>query len=147
MRLQLTIPPSSTPLRAVRRVIEGWARAHDVASGPLTLIATELLANAMAVCPPDVDIELVLDLEGEEVTLSVTDCGPTAFDPGEILRPDVDSVRGRGLHIVQTLSNRLTIDRVEGRTVITAHQYRWMLANRRDDQGSSDQAGAERGTW
>jgi anti-sigma regulatory factor (Ser/Thr protein kinase) len=142
MRLHLSLAPATPQLRVVRRVLEAWAGAHDLAPESLLLIATELLANAMAVCPADAQVELVAELHGEEVSLAVTDCGASAFEPGELLPPTVHSVRGRGLHIVQSLSNRLTIERVEDRTVITAYQYRRMLDVLHEGRNAG-QAGSE----
>jgi anti-sigma regulatory factor (Ser/Thr protein kinase) len=74
--------------------------------------------------------------------VTVTDCGEAAFEPGELVPPSVQSVRGRGLHIVQSLSNRLTIERVEDRTVITAYQYRRMLHTLHQGRNAG-QAGSE----
>jgi anti-sigma regulatory factor (Ser/Thr protein kinase) len=134
MRLHLTIPPETSQLRAVRRVLEGWASAHDLPSPSLCLIATELLANAVTASPPGAVIELDVDLADQEVTLAVSDAGPGEFVGADVYAVGPDSMRGRGLHIVNTLSNRLTIERIDGRTVITAHQYRRMLHT--DEPGS-----------
>ena len=149
MRMRLTIAPETSQLRCVRRVLEGWASAHDVAADALCLIATELLANAIAVSPAGADIELSLEMRDQDVTLSVSDAGASGFVGREIRPVKPESLRGRGLHIVNALSNRLTIERVEGRTVVTAHQYRRMLGPLPDhgsNQGSSEGNGTRRGS-
>lgn len=127
MKLQLEIPPDTAELRRTRRIIDGWASAHRLPSDSLNLVATELLANAMAVCPAEQRILLVLDLHGEEVAVTVTDCGPDGFDldPDSVIDPE--ATRGRGLQIVRHLCNRLSVERIGDRTVVTAYQYRQML--------------------
>jgi anti-sigma regulatory factor (Ser/Thr protein kinase) len=127
MRMQLSILPETAQLRAVRRVLEGCAAAHNVAAETLTLIATELVANAISVTPAGQRIDLSVELSDEAVALTVADPGPAEFDGSDSGPVGPESLRGRGLHIVHSLSNRLTIERVDGRTVITAHQYRRML--------------------
>ena len=125
--MRLIVAPETSELRAVRRVLEGWAAGHDVAADALCLIATELLANAIAVSPAGADIEVSLDLRDQDVILAVSDVGPSGFTGPDIGAAPPGSPRGRGLHIVNSLSNRLTVERVGGRTVVTAHQYRRML--------------------
>jgi anti-sigma regulatory factor (Ser/Thr protein kinase) len=126
VRLLLELGPDVTQLRPARRVVEGWAEAHGLPAEALKLIATELLANAIAAGGSD-PVELTLDVDHEDVTLTVTDAGPSGFDPAQLPEAGVTTAGGRGLLIVRALSNRIDVERHGGRTRVSAHQYRRLL--------------------
>jgi anti-sigma regulatory factor (Ser/Thr protein kinase) len=123
VRLLLELRPDVTHLRPARRVGEGWAEAHGLPAEALKLIATELLANAIAASGGTDPVELTLDIDHEDVTLTVTDAGPCGFDPAQLPEAGVTTAGGRGLLIVRALSNRIDVERRGGRTRVSAHQY------------------------
>lgn len=95
--------------------------AHELGwpSEWLTLAATELVCNALAAAPPGGRVELSLHRTDDGgLELRVADDGPGP-PPLPAAPPDVDRVRGRGLFIVQELSDGFWFERVDGCT--TAH--------------------------
>ena len=119
MRLSIELAPEAGQLQHIRRLVSDWARAVSADQESLSLIATELVTNALAATPPTEQVVVWLDSEGGEAQLSVVDAGQglraPAFDP-----PPPTSVRGRGLAIVDRLADRLEIYRADGCTVVTA---------------------------
>ena len=83
------------------------------------LVAYELVANAVAHGRPDGDgtVELVCELADKALIVQVRDAGSHGAVEPRALKPQVG--HGRGLAIVDALSNSWTVDRSEG-TVVTA---------------------------
>jgi anti-sigma regulatory factor (Ser/Thr protein kinase) len=119
MRVSIELAPEAGQLEHVRRLVADWARAVNADRDALSLIATELVTNALAATPPTEPVVVWLDHDDAEAQLSVVDGGrgirSPSFDP-----PPPTSVRGRGLAIVDQLADRLEIYRADGCTVVTA---------------------------
>jgi anti-sigma regulatory factor (Ser/Thr protein kinase) len=119
MRLSIELAPHSGQLKHIRRLVADWAQAVRADRDSLSLIATELVTNALAVTPPTEPVVLWLDHDDVEAQLSVVDAGhglsAPHFDP-----PPPTSIRGRGLAIVDRLADRLEIYRADGCTIVTA---------------------------
>lgn len=124
LMLSLHLPTRSSALPQLRRAVQDWADARGIEPFPLTLVAVELTANAIAAATPDGHIELVVRSIGTEVEVRVVDDGP-GFDgpmadgPGASL-PPVSNERGRGLYLVRQLSRELHVGRSNGRTIVRA---------------------------
>lgn len=119
----MLLRPGSTRLLDVRRALSQVAH-DDMGWSPdwLTLTATELVCNALAAAPPDGRVELTLHrLDGGGLELQVADDGPGP-PPLPASPPSVDQVRGRGLFIVQELSDGLWFERVDGCTIAHARK-------------------------
>ena len=120
MRLSIELAPEAGQLKHVRRLVSDWAEAVDVPQDSLPLIATELVSNAIAANPPTEPVVVWLDREGDEAHLSVMDGGAGMERTDEFPSPPPTAVRGRGLAIVDSLADRLEIERTDGCTVVTA---------------------------
>jgi anti-sigma regulatory factor (Ser/Thr protein kinase) len=121
MRVIIQLAPEGGQLRHVRAMVTAWCDAVGVKWDPLPLVVTELLSNALAASPPDEPVEVVLDLRSDEVVVSVLDAG-SGLKSSSFAPPPPTSVRGRGLSIVDQLADNLTIDRLDGHTMVTARK-------------------------
>lgn len=119
MRVVIEVPSSGGQLQAIRRFVEAWADAVATDPGDLPLVATELVTNAINASPPDASVVLRLEREPDEVRLVVMDEGP-GFTLTTVAFPSPDSVRGRGLALVAQTVDSLTVERIDGLTVVTA---------------------------
>jgi anti-sigma regulatory factor (Ser/Thr protein kinase) len=108
-----TVPAGTRHVRTLRHEVERWLVARGVPPAELeewALIVSELVANACEHAPPDGDITVAIADGGGGVGLIVQNpvddgVGPIApRDPGPSAR------RGRGLHLVDLLTDDLTID-------------------------------------
>lgn len=119
MRVVIEVPSSGGQLQAIRRFVEAWADAVATDPDDLPLVATELVTNAINASPTGASVVLRLEREPDEVRLVVMDEGP-GFTMGEAAFPSIDSVRGRGLALVARTVDSLTVERIDGLTVVTA---------------------------
>lgn len=126
LMLKLVLPPHAAALTELRTAVREWAAARRIPDWPLTLIATELAANAIAVTPPDEVVEVVVAAEGRQVEVRVSDAGPGfaegSTEPGAVPVPSSEQPRGRGLLLVRQLSDTVLARRSHGRTVVSAFQ-------------------------
>lgn len=125
--IRMTLPPYNSALSLVRDAVQDWAKEQALPDWPISLIATELVANAIAVTPAGGTIEITVTCEPGYVEVTVADPGP-GFGPGtypwlptEVPMPPPSSLRGRGLSMVRQLSAQLKVDRIAGRTFVSAH--------------------------
>lgn len=122
--MTIEVPAVGGRLSEMRRLVETWAQVVGAEPTALQLIATELLANAINVSPPDTSVFVTLDRPPGRVAVAVADRGPglcegsVSFD-----LPSPASYRGRGLPIVTALADELTVERVEDLTVVTATKF------------------------
>lgn len=123
MRVTIELSPEGGQLRHVRRLVQSWSDAVRAEWDTLTLVTTELVSNALAASPPDVPVEITLQLSPHEVSVSVLDAG-SGLKTRSFAPPPASSRRGRGLAIVDQLADQLTIDRRDGRTLVTARKRR-----------------------
>ena len=110
-----------------RRLLEDWLRAVPVepaAVDDLLLAASELCANAVKQAEwRDFGAELRAAHEDDDVVIEVEDDGSGLVLPYvEYQPPPADSERGRGLWLVQTLMDEVTVNASTGRTVVTARK-------------------------
>ncbi len=83
------------------------------------LVVSELVANAVQHGKPSPDgfLNLAWEIESSNLFLSVEDGGDQPIRQRE---PDPESVNGRGLHIVESLSKSWTVQRAAGTTMVCA---------------------------
>jgi anti-sigma regulatory factor (Ser/Thr protein kinase) len=121
MRVTIQLEPEHGNLRHVRRIAQTWMDAVGATWDALPLVTTELVSNALAASPPDRPVEVHLEASGAELAVSVLDAG-SGLKSRHFSPPPATSVRGRGLAIVDSLADRLTIDRQDGCTRVTARK-------------------------
>ena len=119
MRVVIEVPRSGGQLRVIRRFVEAWSVAVAAPDIDLPLVATELVSNALNASPEDGSVILRLECEDGEVRLVVVDEGP-GFALAEPRFPSLDAVRGRGLAMVAGYVDDLSVERIDGLTVVTA---------------------------
>jgi serine/threonine-protein kinase RsbW len=92
------------------------------------LVAYELVANAVAHGKPDRDgtIELSCDVVDDVLVVQVRDAGSRGDLEPRALEPEVG--HGRGLAIVDALSNSWTVDRTDGTAVTARVPLSWETA-------------------
>ena len=110
----LNLPFTGQSAGTVRRALTSWLehqQASDTAVNDARLIATELVSNAVRhAAPLSNDTMLVRwHREDEDLVISVCDGGGST-DPA-LVSADSDSERGRGLAIVDALSQRWWVQR------------------------------------
>ena len=121
MRVTIQLEAERGNLRFVRRIAQTWMDAVGATWDELPLVTTELLCNALDASPPDRPVEVRLETSGHDLAVSVLDAG-SGLKARNFAPPPVSSVRGRGLSIVDSLADRLTIDRRDGQTLVTARK-------------------------
>ena len=122
--LNLDLPADGAQLAHVRDVARRWADEQSVSEWPLTLVLTELAANAIAVSPPGATVRIVLSLRNGQVEVEVSDRGAgfgnRSVDLDSLDLPPVDQPRGRGLYLVRQLCSTVSVAREGGVTVVRA---------------------------
>jgi anti-sigma regulatory factor (Ser/Thr protein kinase) len=112
--LSLRLPASSQTLRSLRRSLRTWLQAAGADPDEvydLTLAANEAAANAVehAYGPVQAHYEVDATVEAGVVQIEVRDFGRW--------RPSRDSDRGRGLPLMEGLTDELTVERREDGTL------------------------------
>jgi anti-sigma regulatory factor (Ser/Thr protein kinase) len=113
--LTLRLPAASQTLRSLRRSLRTWLRAAGADADEiydLTLATNEAAANAVehAYGPVDAHYEVDATFVDGVVQIEVRDFGRW--------RPARDSDRGRGLPLMEGLTDQLTVERGEQGTLI-----------------------------
>ena len=119
MRVVIEVPRSGGQLRVIRRFVEAWAAAITTDPDDLPLVATELVSNALNASPEDASVIVRLERDDGQVRLVVVDEGP-GFTLGGLQLPADSAPRGRGLPLVASHVDSLTVERIDGLTVVTA---------------------------
>lgn len=101
-------PETTSPWRArdfIRRVLETWDVDERVTED-VALVITELVTNAVIHARPAA-VEVTVSKTADSIHAQVSDDGTGSVRP---TRPEVDSVTGRGLHILDQLCTRWQVD-------------------------------------
>jgi serine/threonine-protein kinase RsbW len=111
-----------TAAGAARLHVTQFLRSRDLPTGVIDdarLVVSELVANAVQHGRPSPDgfLNLGWELNPRRFVLSVEDGGDQPIRPREA---EPDAVDGRGLHIVESLSDSWTVDREAGTTMVCA---------------------------
>lgn len=117
------MPAAVDAVPSARHEFSRWlsrVRVERETRDDLALVVTELVTNAVEASPgPRSQIEIRAWIEsGPQVVLQVCDRGAGLQLTGSPRIPDARSVRGRGLPIVEALTDRLLVDRSDGCTVV-----------------------------
>ncbi len=111
-----------TAAGAARLHVTEFLSSHNLPPGVIDdarLVVSELVANAVQHGKPSPDgfLNLAWEIESDNLVLSVEDGGD---QPVKQREPDLESVDGRGLHIVESLSKSWTVQRTAGTTMVCA---------------------------
>ncbi|GHF52220.1 anti-sigma regulatory factor (Ser/Thr protein kinase) [Amycolatopsis bartoniae] len=102
-RLGTHLPPAPRSPAEARTFVADALRSWDVPgdkAGDIVLAASELVTNAFEHGSGGIAVRL--RLAGDSLLLEVRDCSP---DDPVLRRPQPESVRGRGLALIQALSS------------------------------------------
>lgn len=115
----LTLPADPKQLQILRRVLERWLGARSVSKeriGDVLAGTGEAMANAVqhAYGPSGGAVELEAEWLGDRIVIRIHDNGRW--------RPSRDPERGRGLPIMEALSDDVQVSRTEDGTSI---ELRW----------------------
>ena len=112
-------------LRSARHDVVDWLNQHQADRDTIeqaSLIVSELASNAIQ-ASPGISYQLRLVIVGDDfVELSITNRTSGTYPPsrGNRRLPDASALRGRGLSIVDSQSDEVTIETVAAAVVVTA---------------------------
>lgn len=120
--LGLDLPPSTKLLAPCRALITSWLTAADRDDDRWPLIATELVTNAIEAMQlagesNTMTIRVEMQAHDDHVELVVTNPGPPMRAVDDVM-PNETSRRGRGLAMVQRLTDHLEVSHDGGRTCV-----------------------------
>ncbi len=112
-------------LRSARRDVADWLTQHQADNDTLeraSLIVSELASNAIQASPGSSYQLCLVSVDNDFVTLSITNQTGGSIPPDRANRrvADPSALRGRGLSIVDSLSDELTIEAGTVAVVVTA---------------------------
>jgi anti-sigma regulatory factor (Ser/Thr protein kinase) len=123
-RVSLSLTPEARSVRSAREAVAlllAEADPSDELAFALSLVASELMTNAVEHSLPDEDIHLELTLYRDHAHVRIHNLGG-GVDMTRLRRGRPD--RGRGLEIVAALSDRWCIDSGRSGTTMTARVSR-----------------------
>ena len=111
MRLSLRLPGDLRAAETARRALSCFTNhIPNEVLDTLSLVVNELVTNSLLhACMNGEPIDLVVDLDGERISGSVTDPG-RGFVPPPRQQPNLDATSGRGLFLVEQLSQRWGVE-------------------------------------
>jgi len=124
----LRVDPEPSSAATVRSTIRHALHAFGVSKPVIddaVLVATELVGNALrhASALPSGDLEVCWEVDGERVTVQVTDGGGRQLP--HMLTPDRDATTGRGLMIVDAVAEEWGVESLsDGGTTVWASLLR-----------------------
>ena len=138
---------SPKAVRLARQVLALWLREQPVAPDrvhDLLVACSELCANAMrhGQCER---VMLGAKVEGDGVALEVHDDGRGFTLSAQAGMPDLDAESGRGLHIVEMLTDHLEVRCEEGATVVKVYKGD-LLDLRESEESQRDVVGEQPAT-
>lgn len=128
-------PPDKAQVPIVRRQVVKWLEARELRADDLqelALVTSELLANAVVAAHSAVEVRVTLD--PSRVRFDVENDGEgTGVDIDRMGRslPAVDAQAGRGLFLVRSLTDNLTVSTVPGRRTVVSCTRRLQSGARR----------------
>lgn len=121
--LGLEVRARAESLPAVRRAVTSWVEPlgldeQDV--GAMLVVVSELLANSVEACDPADQLSVRMAIAGPSVTIEVSN--PSHRSTPVRIPPMADplSPRGRGLNIVRSLVEDISLAEIDGCTVARA---------------------------
>ncbi len=121
--LSLSLRAATAELSGLRSSLRDFLEKCNEPADDWLIIATELVTNAIEASPRDEPVEVRIEANQRFIDLYVVDMGP-GFDLRlkASVSPAVE--RGRGLMMVNALTDQLTVAVDNGRTVATASRRR-----------------------
>jgi anti-sigma regulatory factor (Ser/Thr protein kinase) len=125
----LSVPPTAEVISPVRHMVRDWLsgatyggdRADDVVADDVVVVISELVTNGV-IHDGGADIELYLFRDRTGVTIEVVSADqPTAVDVGRFRPATGPDETGRGLLVVDALTDVLSIDERQGRRHVVCH--------------------------
>lgn len=132
MRFERSLPADVSVLPPLRRHLSGFLAAAGVATpivNDVALVATELVANAIAQASGTVTVEAVVDAGSAEVVVTNPPSGAELGPPDTWRVSDVGQDRGRGLAIIRALTPEITVRSDGSGTVV---RCRWPSVDHED---------------
>jgi anti-sigma regulatory factor (Ser/Thr protein kinase) len=123
LTLACSFPPQVSELGLLRAVLRPYLESlglSPVGCEDLLLVATELAANAIEADIGNHEIRFRIANSAAAVILELEDEGPGFELPTGVESPDAEQTRGRGLWLVRALTNDVSVERTDGRTVVRA---------------------------
>jgi anti-sigma regulatory factor (Ser/Thr protein kinase) len=121
--LTLAVEASPESLSSVRRSVASWIELLGVGpdeAGAVLVVVSELMANSVEACEPDDEISVCLSAEGETVAVEVSNPSRRTSPVRIPSMADPLASRGRGLAIVEALTDDISLCEVDGATVARA---------------------------
>ena len=117
--VRLTIPAKAEYITLCRLALAGISRYRPVPDETLhdlKLALTEACTNSIRHAYDDVEghVDVLYEIASETLAIEVTDAGG-GFAPGEQAGPEEMSESGLGLAIIDSLSDELVIEQLEGK--------------------------------
>jgi len=109
-------------LATIRGALRGWLLNRSIVGAKaddLLIVLNEIASNAVDASPPHATMTARWWVEGEHIVLSVDDSG-SGFEYHHTEPVGPTSLRGRGLNVVEALSDRLQVTADGHRTTVTA---------------------------
>jgi anti-sigma regulatory factor (Ser/Thr protein kinase) len=102
-------PGEPASMRSARQGLDRWLRQHDLYADDAVLVAAELMANAVVVARTSVVMSAVVDADKLVLEVSDDGSGEAGLDELGDRLPLSESEHGRGLFLVRTVSDDVTI--------------------------------------
>jgi anti-sigma regulatory factor (Ser/Thr protein kinase) len=99
----LDMPAAKQEVRNARRWLRRMTNGHDEIVDDVVLLGCELATNAIRHSDSS-ELSIVVLATNEAIRVEVIDAGSDTNEP-RMIDPDVDAVRGRGLRMVNELTN------------------------------------------
>ncbi len=122
-RFSLSLQPTTAELAPLRSSLRGFLGESDEPADEWLLIATELVTNAIEAAPEASVIHVDLDVGDEWIELRVVDMG-VGFELHPASSVPATNHRGRGLMMVNALSDDFRVSIEGGLTVATVRRRR-----------------------
>ncbi len=122
-RHSLSLEPTTAELAPLRSSLRGFLAESDEPADEWLLIATELVTNAIEAAPDASVIHIDLEVGDEWVELQVVDMG-AGFELDPASSVPAANHRGRGLMMVNALSDDFSVSIEDGLTVATVRRRR-----------------------
>jgi anti-sigma regulatory factor (Ser/Thr protein kinase) len=119
--LELAVPASFPEVGALRHAVDAFLRdsADEELRYRLLLVVSELCTNAVeALHDPGAELTLRVRDRADVVLIEVEDTGPGFGSATGRRGAEEGEERGRGLQVVASLVDELSVDRVRGRTIV-----------------------------
>lgn len=113
------LPPNDMHGFVLRNHIRLWLADRQFSEefcGDVLLVASELFSNAVQAIDDESDIEIHLMLRSGIVNIAVSNHGE-GFDPGSLLPPTPNQLRGRGIELSRSLG-ALMVEQANHRTTV-----------------------------